>query len=252
MRLLLVVLLAAACQGDKPAPPKPAPAPAPPPKPVDPFADERDRMVRDTIERDTPDHPGVRDEHVLAAMRSVPRHEFVPPKIRARAYEDAPQQIGFGLTISQPYIVALMSEAAHVSTGNRVLEIGTGSGYQAAVLAAMGCEVYTIEINEGLGKRTAEVLANLGLDKIHTQIGDGYFGWAQASPFDAILVTTAAPRVPPPLIQQLKIGGRIVMPVGDQNEQSLEVLTRGPDGMTSRELIPVIFSQMIGEVRRTP
>src|SRR5258706_3541543 len=141
-------------------------------------------MVRDTIER-----RGIHDQAVLEAMRVVPRHQFVPHEIRGRAYADSALPIGFGLTISQPYIVATMTVAAHVRRGSRVLEIGTGSGYQAAVLAAMGCEVYTIEIDEELAKRTRAVFRFLGLRTIQFRTGDGYFGWADAAPFDAILVT---------------------------------------------------------------
>ena len=243
MRLALVALLVVACKHDTAAPPPPQKQ-EPPPKPYDPYAETRERMVTQTIEG-----RGVRDRRVLDAMREVPRDEFVPPQIRHRAYEDSPQQIGFGLTISQPFIVALMTEAAHVKPGSKVLEIGTGSGYQAAVLAAMGADVYTLEINEGLAKRTRAVLAKLGLDQIHMQIGDGYYGWPKEAPFDAIIVTAAPPHVPPPLVQQLKIGGRLVAPVGPEDNQWLNVITREPSGEHFDELIQVRFGPMIGEAQ---
>lgn len=242
--LVMMLVVVAACQDDKPA----APASAPPLEPAvrtDPYAEARDRMVRETIEG-----RGLRDEHVLAAMRAVPRQSFVPPDIRARAYDDSALPIGFGLTISQPFIVATMTEAAHLTKGNRVLEIGTGSGYQAAVLSALGCQVYTIEINEGLAKRTDLVFRELGLHTIQFRTGDGYFGWPEAAPFDAIIVTAAAPRVPQPLLDQLKPGGRIVIPVGT-DDQSLEVVTRDPHGTNVEELMPVLFGPMLGEVRRS-
>jgi protein-L-isoaspartate(D-aspartate) O-methyltransferase len=240
MRLGIVLAglaAAAACKGEKPAdPPAPKDAVAVDP---DPFADARERMVRDTIEA-----RGIHDERVLAAMRQVPRDQFIPHEVRARAYADSALPIGFGLTISQPFIVATMTVASHAKRGDRILEIGTGSGYQAAVLAALGCEVYTIEIDEDLAKRTRAVFRHLGLRTIQFRTGDGYFGWPDAAPFDAILVTAAAPAVPPPLLEQLKPGGRIVIPVGGRDEQHLEVVTR--DGVD--QLMPVIFGPMHGEV----
>jgi protein-L-isoaspartate(D-aspartate) O-methyltransferase len=239
--VLFGMVVVVACKDDKPPPP---PAPRDAAVRVDPYADERERMVHDTIER-----RGIRDEHVLAAMRTVPRHEFVPPTIRKRAYDDSALPIGFGLTISQPFIVATMTESAHVTKGSRVLEIGTGSGYQAAVLSALGCQVYTIEINDELAKRTDLVFRELGLHTIQFRTGDGYFGWPEAAPFDAILVTAAAPRVPKPLLDQLKPGGRMVIPVGT-DDQNLEVVTKGADGTTVDELMPVLFGPMTGEVRR--
>jgi protein-L-isoaspartate(D-aspartate) O-methyltransferase len=211
---------------------------------VDPYADERARMVRETIES-----RGIRDKRVVAAMRAVPRHLFVPPAIRARAYEDSALPIGFGLTISQPFIVATMTEAAHIKRGSRVLEIGTGSGYQAAILDALGCQVYTIEINEELAKRTDLVFKQLGLSTIQFRTSDGYFGWQEAAPFDAIIVTAAAPRVPKPLLDQLAPGGRIVIPVGI-DDQNLEVVTRDAGGTHVEELMQVLFGPMTGEVRR--
>jgi protein-L-isoaspartate(D-aspartate) O-methyltransferase len=231
-----------ACKNDKPAEPPPAPRDAAVAVEPDPYADVRERMVRDTIEA-----RGIHDEPLLAAMRKVPRHLFVPHEVRARAYADSALPIGFGLTISQPYIVATMTSAAHIKRGDRVLEIGTGSGYQAAVLAAMGCEVYTIEIDEDLAKRTRAVFRFLNLRTIQFRTGDGYFGWPDAAPFDAILVTAAAPDVPPPLFEQLKPGGRIVIPVGTE-EQELEVVTHDHEGVHTERLMEVIFGRMHGEV----
>jgi protein-L-isoaspartate(D-aspartate) O-methyltransferase len=244
--LVVAVVATVGCKGDKPAD-KPAPRDArvADPEP-DPFAETRETMVRNTIER-----RGIHDEAVLAAMRDVPRHMFVPHEVRARAYDDSALPIGFGLTISQPYIVATMTSAAHIKRGDRVLEIGTGSGYQAAILYAMGCEVYTIEIEEELAKRTRAVFRHLGLRTIQFRTGDGYFGWADAAPFDAILVTTAAPVVPPPLLEQLKPGGRIVIPVGTREEQFLEVVTREHGEMHTEQLMQVIFGSMHGEIDKS-
>ncbi len=243
MRTLVLagLAVAVACKSDKPAEPPPAPRDAAPVEP-DPYADVRERMVRDTIEA-----RGIHDEHLLAAMRQVPRHLFVPHEVRSRAYADTALPIGFGLTISQPFIVATMTAAAHVKRGDRVLEIGTGSGYQAAVLNALGCEVYTIEIDEELAKRTRAVFRYLGLRTIQFRTGDGYFGWPDAAPFDAILVTAAAPDVPEPLFEQLKPGGRIVIPVG-RDEQVLEAVTRDGDGTHVERLMDVLFGAMHGEV----
>ncbi|MBC7262760.1 MAG: protein-L-isoaspartate(D-aspartate) O-methyltransferase [Chloroflexi bacterium] len=157
---------------------------------------------------------GVADERVLAAMRAVPRHEFVPPEQRDSAYADHPLPIGYGQTISQPYIVALMSELLRLEPGDRVLEIGTGSGYQAAILAELTDQVYSIEIIPELATRASETLKRLGYTCIHTKQGDGYYGWEEYAPFDAIIVTCAPDHVPPPLVDQLADGGRLVIPVG--------------------------------------
>lgn len=226
-----------ACRSDKPPPVEHRE-----PAPVDTYAEARWRMVDDTIAK-----RGVTDTAVLDAMRFVPRHEFVPPEIRDQAYDDNPLPIGFGLTISQPYIVATMTAAAKVGKASKVLEIGTGSGYQAAVLAVLGAKVYTIEIHPELAKRTREVLASLGLaDKIQLRTGDGYFGWPEAAPFDAIIVTAAPRELPAPLIAQLAIGGRMVIPVGEV-EQQLEIVRRGPEGTTIEPLFGVRFGPMLGE-----
>jgi protein-L-isoaspartate(D-aspartate) O-methyltransferase len=207
-----------------------------------PRADERDRMVDQQIAaRD------VTDEQVLEAMRAVPRHELVPNNVRSRAYQDRPLPIGLDQTISQPYIVAKMTELARVGPGSRVLEIGTGSGYQAAVLAALGCEVYTIEIVEPLGRRAARDLERLGY-QVHARIGDGYRGWPEAAPFDAVIVTAAPPRVPEPLLEQLAVGGRLVAPVG-RRHQELRVITRTEAGFEEETAFPVRFVPMTGEAQ---
>lgn len=190
----------------------------------------------------------VRDPAVLRAMRTVPRHELVPAGVRPEAYNDHPLPIGAGQTISQPYIVALMSELARVRPGDKVLEVGTGSGYQAAVLAEMGATVFTIEIVEELAARAAADLARLGYDNVTVRAGDGYLGWPEAAPFDAIVVTAAPPRVPPPLRDQLKVGGRLVIPVGE-TFQELRVITRTERGFRERSVIPVRFVPMTGRAQ---
>lgn len=192
---------------------------------------------------------GVEDPRVLSAILHVPRHELIPPEIRDHAYEDRALPIGFGLTVSQPYIVAAMTEAAKIGPDSRVLEIGTGSGYQAAVLAELGAKVYTIEIHEQLAERTRKALALIGYDDIELRVGDGYRGWPEAAPFDAILVTAAAPTVPQPLIDQLAIGGRMVIPVGE-GDQELQVITRTTDGIETRTMFAVRFGPMLGEIWR--
>jgi protein-L-isoaspartate(D-aspartate) O-methyltransferase len=214
--------------------------------PPDPTQAARDRMVEQQL---TP--RGITDKAVLAAMRKVPRHQFVPPEMAPYAYSDRPLPIGFDQTISQPAIVARMTELAAVRKGQRVLEIGTGSGYQAAVLAALGADVYTIEIVEQLGKRAATDLARLGYGGVKTRIGDGYLGWPEAAPFDAIIVTAAPPQVPEPLKQQLKPGGRLVIPVGESN-QELMLLTRANGGFVERKVIPVMFVPMTGKAQAPP
>jgi protein-L-isoaspartate(D-aspartate) O-methyltransferase len=210
----------------------------------DPFAAERQRMVAEQLEA-----RGIADRRVLEAMRRVPRHEFVPAAERARAYQDRALGIAHGQTISQPYIVAAMSELARVGPGARVLEVGTGSGYQAAVLAEMGAEVWSIEIVEPLAREAGATLARLGYAKVHVRAGDGYRGWPAAAPFDAVLVTAAAPRVPPALIEQLRVGGRLVIPVGEQ-EQELQVHVRTEHGSEVQRVFPVRFVPMTGEVRQ--
>jgi protein-L-isoaspartate(D-aspartate) O-methyltransferase len=191
----------------------------------------------------------VRNAAVLAAMEKVPRHLFVPPALAARAYDDRPLPIEHDQTISQPYIVALMTELADVGKGDRVLEVGTGSGYQAAVLAELGAEVYSIEIVEPLARSAARALASAGYGGVHTRVGDGYRGWPEVAPFDAIVVTAAPPKVPEPLKQQLKPGGRLVVPVGERFQQLL-LITRSkdpPPTFSERAVLPVMFVPMVGE-----
>ena len=206
----------------------------------------RDEMVRTQIAA-----RGVRDEAVLKAMRTVPRHLFVPQEVSADAYADHPLPIGDGQTISQPYIVGLMSELLQVRPGDHVLEVGTGSGYQAAVLAAMGCEVYTIEIRESLASAAEERLTRLHYPNVHVRAGDGYAGWPEAAPFKGIVVTAAPERVPEPLLDQLAPGGRLVIPVGSFY-QLLKVFTKEKDGLSERDVIPVRFVPMTGEVEKQP
>jgi protein-L-isoaspartate(D-aspartate) O-methyltransferase len=190
----------------------------------------------------------IRDERVLDAMRKVPRHRFVPPPYRKNAYDDHPLPIGEGQTISQPYIVAKMTELLELTPDSRVLEIGTGSGYQAAVLAELAGEVYSIEIVEPLGRRAAGVLEDLGYGDIHLRIGDGYRGWPEAAPFDAIIVTCAPERVPDPLQKQLAEGGRLVIPVGSQFwGQELVLIRKRRGELVRQDLLPVRFVPMTGE-----
>jgi protein-L-isoaspartate(D-aspartate) O-methyltransferase len=186
---------------------------------------------------------------VRAALARVPRHEFVPPEMREHAYLNRPLPIGSDQTISQPYIVALMTELAAVGPGARVLEVGTGSGYQAAVLAEIVEHVYTVEIIEDLGRRAQQTLRRLGYANVTVRIGDGYHGWPEQAPFDAILVTAAPESVPQPLIDQLKPGGRLVIPVGRQGEaQSLQVVTRDASGRVGvRDVLPVGFVPLTGD-----
>lgn len=208
-------------------------------------AAERERMV-ETIEaiarsiESSISDAGL-DKRVLGALRSVPRHEFVPGEASPLAYADRPLPIGHGQTISQPFIVALMTHLLEVKPGDRVLEIGTGSGYQAAVLSLLAREVYSVEIVEALGKSAAETLARLGYANVKTRIGDGYQGWSEHAPYDGIMVTAAPDHVPRALVAQLKPGGRLVIPVGAAF-QDLMVIAKTADGTTtSRRTIPVRF-----------
>jgi protein-L-isoaspartate(D-aspartate) O-methyltransferase len=193
---------------------------------------------------------GIRDPRVLAALRTVPRDEFVPPMLRAAAWEDHPLPIGHEQTISQPYIVALMTELAQVGPGSRVLEIGTGSGYQAAVLAACGAEVWTIEIVPELAEQAALALARLGYDRVHVRAGDGSHGWPEEAPFDAILVTAAPEELPRALRSQLAPGGRLVAPVGREDDQTLQVHHRTDDGFRVERIAAVRFVPMTGDAAR--
>jgi len=214
------------------------------PSEAEPREQERLQMVSKQIEA-----RGVRDARVLEAMRKVPRHRFVPVSQRASAYDDRPLSIGHGQTISQPYIVALMSELAGVKPGDQVLEVGTGSAYQAAVLAEMGVNVFSIEIIEPLAKRAKATLAKLGYaQSVEVRHGDGYAGWPEHAPFDAIVVTAAPPKIPEPLKQQLKIGGRLIIPVG-KGYQSLLRVSRTKDGFREESVIPVRFVPMTGKAQ---
>lgn len=188
------------------------------------------------------------DERVLDALLKVPRHEFVPDNQRSYAYENRPLPIGNGQTISQPYIVAIMTDLLKLKKTDRILEVGTGSGYQAAILAELADSVYTIEIVEELGKQAAENLKKSGYDLVHTRIGDGYYGWETAAPFDGIIVTAVASHIPPPLIKQLKPGGRMIIPVGAQfMTQYLILVTKDVDGkVTTRQILPVSFVPLTG------
>lgn len=204
-------------------------------------AKERRQMVDRQIEA-----RGVSDPRVLEAMRKVPRHELVPEAQRSWAYEDRPLPIGHRQTISQPYIVAFMTEQLELSGDEKVLEIGTGSGYQAAVLGELANEVYSIEIVKPLAERSRKDLARLGYENIHLKEGDGYQGWPDEAPFDAIIVTAAPGHVPQPLIDQLAVGGRMVVPVG-HGSQELLLLVRTESGIERRRLLGVRFVPMVGE-----
>jgi len=235
VRIVAVVLATAFLAGCD----KKQDAPAPPTG----FDALRAKMVEDMIATSR-----VRDPRVLDAMRKVPRHEFVPEAQRGHAYEDHPLPIGHGQTISEPYIVAIMAEVAEIGPDARVLAIGTGSGYGAAVLSELAKDVFTIEILEPLAAEAEKTLSRLGYGNVHVRAGDGYQGWPEEAPFDAIVVTAAPPEVPGPLKDQLKVGGRLVCPVGTRT-QHLRVLTRTPEGFVEHPLFEVRFVPMIGEAR---
>lgn len=207
----------------------------------DRFAEQRRRMVEEHIRA-----RGIQDRRVLDAMRKVPRHRFVPPTQAQLAYADHPLPIGFEQTISQPYIVAYMSEAAEVTAQKKVLEIGTGSGYQAAILGELAREVYTIEIIPELAEQAGKTLAELGYRNVHVRAGNGYLGWPEQAPFDAIVVTAAPDEVPQALIDQLAVNGKMVIPVGT-GEQEMLVITRTPEGVVQRRTMPVRFVPMTGK-----
>ena len=208
-----------------------------------PFAAARKRMVREQLTGLSP--------RVLAVMSQMPRHEFVPPDKQSLAYADRPLPIGYNQTISQPYIVAFMTTQLDPQPADRVLEIGTGSGYQTAVLASLVAEVYTIEIVEPLARRAEVELERLGCHNVHLRSGDGFAGWPEAAPFDAVIVTCAPQQIPPPLIAQLKVGGRLVIPVGALPDQELMLLHKTHDRLLTRAILPVRFVPMTG-VGRNP
>jgi len=210
----------------------------------DGLAEARRTMVKRQIEA-----RGVTDAQVLEAMRTVPRHRFIPVRLESEAHRDSPLPIGEGQTISQPYIVALMSELLDLEPGARVLEIGTGSGYQAAVLAEMGLEVFSIEIVDVLCRRARETLESTGYGKVRVRCGDGTAGWQEHAPFDGIIVTAAPEDVPEALTRQLKIGGRLVIPVGAVYQELIVVL-RAEEGLRERSVIPVRFVPMTGDAAR--
>ena len=191
----------------------------------------------------------ITDPRVISAMRRIPRDSFVPPDLRQRAYEDRPLPIGYRQTISQPYIVAYMTQALRLGPNEKVLEIGTGSGYQAAVLSELAGSVYSIEIVAQLAKRARDTLKKLGYDNVQVKQGDGYAGWPDQAPFDAIMVTAAPDHVPQPLVNQLALGGRLVLPVGE-TQQTLMVLIRTEDGVEQEATLPVLFVPMTGEAER--
>src|SRR5438552_6996635 len=226
--LVAAALVATAC-GQKPSVPSD-------------FAAQRQRMVEQQLMA-----RGIKDERVLAAMAKVPREEFVPADARAATYEDGPLPIGHGQTISQPYIVAFMTEQLRLSPTDRVLEIGTGSGYQAAILAELAREVYTIEIVAPLAQSAEAALQRLGYKNVHVKVGDGYKGWPEHAPFDAIIVTCAPDKVPQPLTDQLKEGGRMVIPVGERFAQQLYLLEKKNGQLKESVTLPVRFVPMAGE-----
>ncbi len=225
MKGLAAVLFVVACGGAR--------------APVEDPARAREAMVREQVEA-----RGVTDARTLAALRKVERHLFVPPALAALAYADHPLPIGEGQTISQPYIVAVMTEAIGLRGGERVLEIGTGSGYQAAVLAEMGAHVYTVEIVASLARTARATLARLGYHAVEVREGNGWAGWPENAPFDAIVVTAAPPTVPDALKRQLRDGGRLVIPVGD-DVQELRLLTRHGSSFEQRRLLPVRFVPLV-------
>jgi protein-L-isoaspartate(D-aspartate) O-methyltransferase len=206
---------------------------------------ERDRMVDTQIVGE-----GITDPRVIAAMRRVPRHHFVRDSESEDAYGDFPLPIGHAQTISQPFIVAYMTEALKLQPGEKVLEIGTGSGYQAAILAELGVQVFTIEIVKPLAQYARDNLSNLGYDQVWVRAGDGYQGWPEERPFDAIILTAAPDHAPSPLLEQLAIGGRLILPVGDQF-QSLVLIRRNEEGYTQTELLPVRFVPMTGQAEKS-
>lgn len=206
------------------------------------YASARERMVTEQLER-----RGIRDARVLGAMRKIPRHLFVEPSLAHQAYEDCPLPIGEGQTISQPYMVAIMTEALALVGDERVLEIGTGSGYQTAVLAELAARVYSIERIPALAERARRTLGRLGYENVFIQVGDGTLGWLDAGPFHAIIVTAGAPAVPQPLLEQLQLEGRLVVPVGPPQTQTLRRVIKKEEGVEQEELVGCVFVKLVGE-----
>jgi protein-L-isoaspartate(D-aspartate) O-methyltransferase len=202
----------------------------------------RNAMVKEQIER-----RGILDERVLNALRSVPRHKFVPKHLEKYAYADEPLPIGEDQTISQPYIVAYMTEKLSLEKEDKVLEIGTGSGYQAAILAELSDSVFTIEIVDVLARRASKTLDELNIKNVFVKSGDGYKGWPEHAPFDAIIITAAPTKIPEPLVEQLKVGGRMILPLGDYS-QDLVLISKEKSGVSQQRLLPVRFVPMTGEV----
>ncbi len=211
---------------------------------TDSFAEKREKMVHEQIEA-----RGIKNQTVIQALRKVPRHLFIPENYRDMAYDDAPIPIGEGKTISQPYIVAYMTEALKIRPTYRILEIGTGSGYQSAILAELAREVYSIEILPELAQRAQQLLGTLGYSNVHIRIGDGYLGWPEKAPFDAIILTAAPPSIPSPLLDQLSEGGRLIAPVGIDFQQ-LVLLRKTKEGIQKQNLLPVRFVSMTGLARK--
>lgn len=211
----------------------------------DPFAAARHEMVEQGIE------PRIQSPRVLDALRTVPREQFVPKTLESRAYENVPLQIGRGQTISQPVIVGIMTDLLDLDGSERVLEIGTGSGYQTAILAELAARVYTIEIIEELSLRAQKVLRKLGYDNVRFRVGDGFEGWPEEAPFDAIIVTAAPEEIPPPLVEQLAVGGRLVIPVGDQWQELMLVRRNSerPGDVSTETIEPVRFVPMTGKAQ---
>ena len=209
------------------------------------MAQDFEQLRKEMVERQIKDR-GIKSKSVLDAMRSVPRHLFVPPNMQPYAYEDNPLPIGLNQTISQPYIVAYMTEQLKPVAGMKILEIGTGSGYQAAILAHLGCEVYTIELLEELAAQSGKILSNLNYSNVKTKCGNGYAGWPEAAPFDAIIVTAAPEKIPEALIEQLKEGGKMIIPVGPvQAVQALKLITKKGKRISEENLLPVRFVPMV-------
>jgi protein-L-isoaspartate(D-aspartate) O-methyltransferase len=208
---------------------------------ADEFENQRLQMVKQQLRG-----RGIQDRAVLKAMSKVPRHRFVASSQASLAYGDYPLPIGYDQTISQPYIVAYMTETAHISSNEKVLEIGTGSGYQAAVLGELAKEVYTIEIVPELAETARKTLRELGYENVHVKTGDGYQGWAEYAPYDAIIVTAAPERIPEALVNQLALNGKMVIPVGTQN-QVMAVIAKTRDGLVEKRTIPVRFVPMTGK-----